>query len=77
MGSGRVGRENLVARVFSPGATPSSESEGGPGPSRAASSFRQALFSALLRSSRGALRHHGRPCGPMSHQGELTCCMTS
>jgi hypothetical protein len=48
-----------------------------PGTSRAASSFRQTLFSALLWSSRGALRHHERPRGPVRYQGELTCCMTS
>lgn len=77
MGSDKVGRENLAASLFPPVATPSSEREGRAGDVSRASSFRQARFSALLRSSRGALRHHGRPCDPVQHQGELTCCMTS
>lgn len=76
MGSREVGPENLVPRVFPRVATPPSrEAEGGTGD--VPRSFSQALFSALLRSSRGALRHHGRPRGPVRHQGELTCCMTS
>lgn len=77
MGSGKVGDENLVASVFLRLQRPAAKNTAKPGTSRAASSFKQALFSALLRSSRGALRHRGRPCDPVHHQGELTCCMTS
>ena len=78
MGSGKMGPENLVGSVFLPAATPPSrEAEGGTGDVSRREFLRQELFSALLRSSRGALRHHGRQRGPVRHQGELTCCMTS
>ncbi len=76
MGSGKVRCEKLVPSVSPPVATASSESEGGTG-DVSRRELRPARFSALLRSSRVALRHHGRPGGPMHHHGELTCCMTS
>lgn len=77
MGSDKLGHEDHVASVFPPVATASSQAKAEPETSRAASSFLAGALSALLRSSRGALRHHGRRRDPVQDQGELKWCMTS